>query len=661
MAKKNKNFLEKEFDNLSNYLGAQTLKGIKWSTKKAFNIQKRIIINAKEQIKPGNIKYLFTSREKYIFFPVTILSTGLLIYHTHNTDYLYISAIGLFSYFYAKGTVISVQDFYRETIKKKEIAKLCKKYKYICEMFDNRVQIVKEQQNTLTIFSSDFTAKNLWDKKDLLEIKFNRNISNISRQTGNFKYININFKVETKFNKFYKFQDYIANVDIGKMKRPFLFGIREDRELLIIDFSFIKHMLISGVTGGGKSNLINMLLQSLFCYDNNVVCILVDFKFELEMHRYKNFRNCVTISKKKDFRKILDLLFEEMEERAERVKAHNLSDVNQYNKRFPDKKIPFIILIIDEIGDLKLEKEIKNKNEISIIDKLKKLLSIARALNVCVVMATQTPSAEILDTDIRRLVPFKISTNVGNAPETQKMTGVKGTKDLNIGEFMTSMNKYNEVYKSLLIRDEADDEEGLPECNDIYNKLEPLMTKDNEFLEKYPEKCIIASGTIHRHMFINSRNNNNNLWQLIKRLKKILLQKKNKYKPEVLADVENRQENRLIVKPFSNTVIECINRFRELKNNNKNSLENNTVCDKPANVNDINVKYREFLKVIFQFRNEKNYLPTETKINKYLKMNKYERENFLTRAKTEEFIKQPNKRFMINLNCERWNDILTGN
>ncbi len=399
----------------------------------------------------------------------------------------------------------------------------------------------------------------------------------------------------------------------------------------------------------------------MFSYNNNIVSILVDFKYGLEMNRYSNFRNCVVIDKQEDFKKVLDLLFIEMENRSEIIKPFDYQDISQYNSRFPDKKIPYVLLIIDEVADLKLNKEVtKEKNENSITEKLKKVLSVGRALGVCVIMATQTPSKDILSTDVRRLTPAKISMNVGEDHETQRMTGVKGTQDLERGEFMTSLKEHKgNIYKALLILAQKDEEEGLPECNEIYLKMKDLMIKENEYLEKYPEKCIIASGIIHKQMLINSRNNNNNLWQLIKRLKKILLQKKNKHKPEVLADVEKRQKNLLIVKPFSNAVIECINKFRELKNNNKNSLENNTVCEEPANVNDINVKYREFLKVIFQFRNEKNYLPTETKINKYLKMNKYERENFLTRAKTEEFIKQPNKRFVINLNCERWHDILT--
>jgi len=620
---------------------------------------KKIVINMLIQLKPSNLKQLLATKERYLFISLAIISLGLLLYKGYR---FYICLIiGLLSYFLLKGVLISINDLIISTIKKKKIDMLCNKYKYICEMFDNRLQIVKEQQNILTAFSSDFTCKHLIDKKEILEIKLNRDINNISRQTGNFKYMNIVFKIDTKFKKFYRFQDYVACADTSKTKVPFLFGIKEDEALLVIDFAEIKHMLISGVTGGGKSNLINMILQSLFCFDNNVVCILVDFKYEIEMYKYSKFRNCVTVSNQKEFKKILDLLFEEMKDRAEILKKNNVSDINQYNKRFSSKKMPFIILVIDEIGDLKLDKEKSKDDNTTVIDKLKKLLTIARALGISVVMATQTPSGEILDTDIRRLVPFKISTNVGKAIETQKMTGVTGTQELKTAEFMTNFKKYSDIYKGLLIQEEADEEEGLPECNKIFEKLSNLMTKDNEYLENNKDECIIAVGNIIKQKSKKHKKNVNYFSHIYNLFSKILLTKINKGKGEVLAVSANLEKNMLIIKPFSNEVIDCVNRFKNLHDENKISLEKNTFSDSETNPANTDSRYLKFLNVIFQFRNEKNIIPSSKIINDYMdNFGEYERDVLLGKAKEENLIIANGTKFLINLNNEKWDNFLEG-
>lgn len=160
---------------------------------------------------------------------------------------------------------------------------------------------------------------------------------------------------------------------------------------MVLDFTKNNHILIAGASGWGKSSIIRTILVNLMQnYTVDELKIdLVDFKI-LELNLFKDYKHVDKfIKRKKDFDDYLDYIETEAFERAEIIEKTNCKDMFSYNKKYPESKIPFKLVVIDEVAQICRDNKLR--------DKLSNVVALVRAYGIYFVLSTQIPSKKIMD------------------------------------------------------------------------------------------------------------------------------------------------------------------------------------------------------------------------------------------------------------------------
>jgi len=371
----------------------------------------------------------FHKTEKYVFSIITIISLSYILYKILFDSWPLISIILILNYLFFKCLYRMILD----VILNFKLLNKFKKYKGFNEIFDNKVAIININHDEI-ILNSFIPIQDIEKKKYQIEHYFNKRISSISSKKGNLRVIIIKFNnySNIKLKDKYKLVSYIKTIDISKYEIPFLFGVDKDENIIIGDLKKTKHMLISGEIGAGKSTLENCIIQSLM-YFNNIAFVLVDFKI-VGLNPYKYFNNCFFTYSHKVFLDTLEKINYEMDTRYKLLETQFIEDIGQWNKLNDSEDIPSIVIVIDEIADIKISLEVDNNR---IEELLRRIMNMGRAAGIYIIAATQRPSGVQLSTEIRAALVSKISFAI-QEPTTQKMTGVLDTQDLRTGEFKTS-------------------------------------------------------------------------------------------------------------------------------------------------------------------------------------------------------------------------------
>ena len=160
-------------------------------------------------------------------------------------------------------------------------------------------------------------------------------------------------------------------IDLNKIKYTFTEGEKEglkvcigynmNKEKEIIDI-LDGHILIGGMTGGGKSNLLNVIITSLMkTYTEREVFFLGWDGAESDIYyfrKYKNFKKVRTDNK--GFLDIVEFLDNKMKERSKILDECNCRNVINYNKKY-DKKMSYIVVIVDELVQLSVDSKCKTE------------------------------------------------------------------------------------------------------------------------------------------------------------------------------------------------------------------------------------------------------------------------------------------------------------
>jgi len=184
---------------------------------------------------------------------------------------------------------------------------------------------------------------------------------------------------------------------------PFIIGEDVVGNPLFACLSDLRHLLIAGATGSGKSVFLNCLLISLIlCVKPDELALyLIDPKM-VELKPYEGLpqvRDVITDMKKAAT--LLDKLTVEMDRRYKVLSEHGYRDVQGYNKN-AENKIPYIVVVVDEYADL-----IETNSEVETY--IQRLGAKARGAGIHLVIATQRPSSDILDGAIKSNLPSRIS------------------------------------------------------------------------------------------------------------------------------------------------------------------------------------------------------------------------------------------------------------
>jgi len=234
----------------------------------------------------------------------------------------------------------------------------------------------------------------------------------------------------------------------GKMAIPLFLGKDSSGEALVSDLAKMPHMLIAGTTGSGKSVCINSIIVSILMTKrpDEVKLIMVDPKM-VEMTAFNTVPHlmCPIVTETPMAVQILEWATVKMDERYAVLAEGRVKNIAEFNKlgteeiinRFhpttPDeeakipKKLPYIVIIIDELADLMMtaSKEIESY--------IVRLAQKSRAVGIHIVLATQRPQATVVTGLIKSNMPTRIGFRVAARMDSRIILDQNGAETL-LGE-----------------------------------------------------------------------------------------------------------------------------------------------------------------------------------------------------------------------------------
>ena len=198
------------------------------------------------------------------------------------------------------------------------------------------------------------------------------------------------------------------------------------------------HLLVAGSTGSGKSVCINSIIVSILmrAKPDEVKFVLVDpKKVELSMYNGVPHLLIPVVTDPRKANIALKKIVAEMEKRYDLFEASgtkNIAGYNLYlekkNENLPDsekiKKLPYIVVIIDELADLMLvaAKEVE--------DSIMRITQMARAAGIHLIVATQRPSTDVITGVVKANIPSRISFAVSSSIDSRTILDMTGAEKL---------------------------------------------------------------------------------------------------------------------------------------------------------------------------------------------------------------------------------------
>lgn len=227
---------------------------------------------------------------------------------------------------------------------------------------------------------------------------------------------------------------------------PIALGKTISGEVFVDDLAKMPHMLVAGSTGSGKSVGINVIIASLLykLHPSDLKFLLIDPK-KIELNLYDKLKNHFLAVSKDYTEKIittpqnsvlaLKSLEIEMEKRYERLANATVRNIFDYNKKFKDGrlkddenikhgKMPYIIVIIDELADLMITAAREVEEPIA------RLAQLARAVGIHLVLATQRPSVDVITGVIKANFPARLAYLVNSKVDSRTILDMNGAETL---------------------------------------------------------------------------------------------------------------------------------------------------------------------------------------------------------------------------------------
>lgn len=217
---------------------------------------------------------------------------------------------------------------------------------------------------------------------------------------------------------------------INKNLTNLVLGIGIDGKPIWKPLETMPHLLIAGATGSGKSIGVNTFIMSLI-YQNSpseLKFLMIDPK-QVELGMYDGIPYLLapveTVPDKA--LKILKRWVNEMERRYGLLKTARVKKLDEYNAKVSSAEaLPRIVVIIDELADLMMNRNTKKDTELCIT----RIAQKARAVGIHLIVATQRPSVDVVTGLIKANIPTRIAFSVVSQIDSRTILDVKGAEEL---------------------------------------------------------------------------------------------------------------------------------------------------------------------------------------------------------------------------------------
>ncbi|OHX52591.1 cell division protein FtsK [Planococcus salinarum] len=233
-------------------------------------------------------------------------------------------------------------------------------------------------------------------------------------------------------------REVLESEENNKPDSKLLFGLGRDvtGQAVMTELNKMPHLLVAGSTGSGKSVCINGIITSIImrAKPHEVKMMMIDPKM-VELNVYNGIPHLLApvVTDPRKAAQALKKIVSEMERRYElfsHTGTRNIEGYNEYvrvfNEENEDKhpKLPFIVVIVDELADLMMVAS----NEVE--DAITRLAQMARAAGIHLVIATQRPSVNVITGVIKANIPSRIAFAVSSAIDSRTILDMGGAEKL---------------------------------------------------------------------------------------------------------------------------------------------------------------------------------------------------------------------------------------
>ncbi len=227
-------------------------------------------------------------------------------------------------------------------------------------------------------------------------------------------------------------REVLENPAFAAAKSRLTVGLGKDisGQAIFADLAKMPHLLVAGATGSGKSVCINTLITSILfkAKPTEVKFILIDPKM-VELSVYNDIPHLMVpvVTDAKKAASVLNWAVQEMEKRYGLIAQAGVRNMDGYNKQFEEeteKKLPSIVIIIDELADLMMVAPH------DVEDAICRIAQKARAAGIYLVLATQRPSVNVITGVIKANIPSRISFAVTSQIDSRTILDTSGAEKL---------------------------------------------------------------------------------------------------------------------------------------------------------------------------------------------------------------------------------------
>ena len=247
----------------------------------------------------------------------------------------------------------------------------------------------------------------------------------------------VGIEVPNSENTAVMLRDLLESDEFKNSRSPISFAVGKDiaGKVVVADIAKMPHLLVAGATGSGKSVCINTLIMSIIykADPEDVKLILVDPKV-VELSVYNGIPHLMipVVTDPKKAAGALNWAVAEMEKRYKLFAEYNVRDLKGFNEKVlrgetgedAEKKLPQIIIIIDELADLMMVAPGEVEGAIC------RLAQLARAAGLHLILSTQRPSVNVITGLIKANMPSRIAFAVSSGVDSRTILDMNGAEKL---------------------------------------------------------------------------------------------------------------------------------------------------------------------------------------------------------------------------------------